>query len=202
VLAAGGDPHRELELESPAVDSLARGLDSPALRADPLPPAVPFAPPVLPEVGAEKGFRTELFYRPGLSGPLAARIDPSIDHDWTVRLPDPRIGAFGYSVRWTGRLSAPKPGRYTLTLQGAEGMRLWLDGRKRIDLWPNRGPEPFSVEVDFTADPQTLRVEMNQVWGIPKPRLSWSGPGIEAKPGQRGETITESHVSSIRKQTK
>jgi len=34
VLAAGGDPHRELELESPAVDSLARDLDSPDLRAD------------------------------------------------------------------------------------------------------------------------------------------------------------------------
>ena len=34
VLAAGGDPHRELELDSPAVDSLARDLDSPALRRD------------------------------------------------------------------------------------------------------------------------------------------------------------------------
>ncbi len=34
VLAAGGDPHRELELDSPAVESLARDLDSPELRAD------------------------------------------------------------------------------------------------------------------------------------------------------------------------
>jgi hypothetical protein len=34
VLAAGGDPHRELGLDSPAVDTLARDLDTPELRAD------------------------------------------------------------------------------------------------------------------------------------------------------------------------
>jgi hypothetical protein len=34
VLAAGGDPHRELDPDSPAVASLARDLDSPELRAD------------------------------------------------------------------------------------------------------------------------------------------------------------------------
>ena len=34
VLAAGGDPHRELDPHSPAVASLARDLDSPELRAD------------------------------------------------------------------------------------------------------------------------------------------------------------------------
>lgn len=34
VLAAGGDPHREVELGSPAVGSLARDLDSPELRRD------------------------------------------------------------------------------------------------------------------------------------------------------------------------
>lgn len=34
VLAAGGDPHRELTADAPAVDSLARDLDSLELRAD------------------------------------------------------------------------------------------------------------------------------------------------------------------------
>ncbi len=34
VLAAGGDPHRELDPDSPAVASLARDLDSPELRSD------------------------------------------------------------------------------------------------------------------------------------------------------------------------
>lgn len=34
VLAAGGDPHRELDPDSPAVATLARDLDSPELRAD------------------------------------------------------------------------------------------------------------------------------------------------------------------------
>ena len=34
VLAAGGDPHRELRVDAPAVDTLARDLDSPELRAD------------------------------------------------------------------------------------------------------------------------------------------------------------------------
>jgi hypothetical protein len=32
VLAAGGDPHRELDLGAPAVDTLARDLDGPELR--------------------------------------------------------------------------------------------------------------------------------------------------------------------------
>jgi hypothetical protein len=34
VLAAGGDPHRSLELGAPAVESLSRDLDSPEMRAD------------------------------------------------------------------------------------------------------------------------------------------------------------------------
>jgi hypothetical protein len=34
VLAAGGDPHRELDPDSPAVATLARDLDAPGLRAD------------------------------------------------------------------------------------------------------------------------------------------------------------------------
>jgi hypothetical protein len=34
VLAAGGDPHRELELDSPAVLTLARDLDSPERRGE------------------------------------------------------------------------------------------------------------------------------------------------------------------------
>lgn len=34
VLAAGGDPHRSLDMRAPAVESLARDLDSPELRAD------------------------------------------------------------------------------------------------------------------------------------------------------------------------
>jgi hypothetical protein len=34
VLAAGGDPHRALELDSPAVESLRRDLDAPGLRGD------------------------------------------------------------------------------------------------------------------------------------------------------------------------
>jgi hypothetical protein len=34
VLASGGDPHRELGLDAPAVETLARDLDSPELRAE------------------------------------------------------------------------------------------------------------------------------------------------------------------------
>ena len=151
--------------------------DLPRLAAGPLPPAVPFAAPVLAGDKAEKGFRAELFQRPGLSGPLLVRTDPAIDHDWTNRQPAPSIGDRGYSVRWTGTLTAPRPGRYILRLQGADGMRLWLDGHKRIDLWPNRGPGPYSIEADFTTDPQAIRVEMNQLMGQEKPRLSWSSPG-------------------------
>jgi len=34
VLASGGDPHRQLALDAPAVETLARDLDSPELRRD------------------------------------------------------------------------------------------------------------------------------------------------------------------------
>ena len=51
VLAAGGDPHRDLDVGSPAVDSFARDLDSPELRRDLLRTLAALADPRrLPEI--------------------------------------------------------------------------------------------------------------------------------------------------------
>ena len=51
-------------------------------------------------------------------------------------------------------------------------MRLWLDGHKRIDLWPNRGPGPYPLAAAFTHEPPPHRLEMNPVQAPTNPPAS------------------------------
>jgi beta-glucosidase len=68
------------------------------------------------------------------------------------------------SVRWTGTITAPVTGDYTLALTSLGGSRLYLDGQLLVDHW---GPhdlatrsatvhlvagQPHTIRVDYTAD--------------------------------------------------
>jgi beta-glucosidase len=99
---------------------------------------IPFAVPEKAFSSSGKTGLTATYYaNKDLSGePVATRIDTQ-----------PMVGSFGmrtlpaavsgkdYSVRWTGALTAPESGSYTLALRGAGGVRLWLGGQLFLDDW-------------------------------------------------------------------
>jgi len=77
--------------------------------------------------------------RPGLTGdyfvgtfsgaPVFSRVDPEVRFDWADGSPDPRLDDDAFSVRWTGQISAPATGMYTLGMRCATHCRLFVDDR-------------------------------------------------------------------------
>ena len=124
------------------------------------------------------GVRGEYFPNPVLDGrPVATRIDPSIDFTWTLAPPDSSLALDWYSVRWTGKLIAPRSGPIRLGVDGPDGYRLYLDGRLLIDNWRKRtaGVRTEAVRLERGRS-YDLRLEYFESTGGARVRLVWDHP--------------------------
>lgn len=125
-------------------------------------------PPILksdyltPAQGEGHGLFGEYFDNVALSGePAATRVDGKIDF-WWLR-PGEKVSPEQFSVRWTGRLTAPDSGRHVLQLISSGVARLYLDGRLLTETKPISSEWPVDeaeAYVELTAGRQyDLRVE-------------------------------------------
>jgi beta-glucosidase len=55
----------------------------------------------------------------------------------------------GFSARFTCYFSPEENGIYSLGVSGDDGYRLYVDGKKVIELWQNQGETPSKYEADF-----------------------------------------------------
>jgi hypothetical protein len=114
-----------------------------------------------------------------------ARIDAVIDYS-AADFADPAKQA-DVSVRWTGVILPPRPGRYKLVASGTDPVRVRADGKTVIDTITNRNAKregsvllpdrPAQLVVEFTA-PNTAAHTL---------RLSWvpsGGAGEEGIPAE------------------
>lgn len=153
--------------------------------------------------------------RPGLAGeyfntidltglPALTRIDPKLDFWWTLFSPHPSINADWFSVRWTGKLTAPASGLYHIGIEADDGYRLFVDGRPVIDNWKKAGfgsmTVPLRLEKNRSRD---LRIEFFENVGNVKFRLIWDagaadlGARIEAAVKLAGACDTAIIVAGI-----
>jgi WD40 repeat protein len=135
---------------------------------------LPAAEPPRPDVN---GLTAELFKGAAFETWVKTRIDPQVDWDWGSGSPDPAVPADYFSVRWTGWLKAPRPGRYHLSTSSDDGVRLWLDGRLLIDEWHGQQGQPYEVAVDFTDRPHALRIDYMELVGSAFVSLRWRMDG-------------------------
>ncbi|MEO6817319.1 MAG: glycoside hydrolase family 3 C-terminal domain-containing protein [Edaphobacter sp.] len=84
------------------------------------------------------GLRTEYFATSDWTGrPVAVNTEPEVQYDWRDAVPNPEIHTHNYSVRWTGKMTAPAAGKYTFIFEGGpnfpysptESYRFVLDGK-------------------------------------------------------------------------
>ena len=130
------------------------------------------------------GLRGE-YFRGAIAGgrPLLTRQDRVIDFDWDRAPPARGLEDRRYAVRWTGQLTPPAPGSYTLRLEvprcfdcdGHDPVRLWVDGTPVIaDRGSDEGVEASVTFAD--ARPRALRVELDHVSGDGGIGLRWVAP--------------------------
>ncbi len=67
------------------------------------------------------------YYRGHFEGAAVfARGDAAVDFDWADRAPEASLADDSFSVRWTGDITAPATGRYTLGMRCATQCRIFL----------------------------------------------------------------------------
>jgi beta-glucosidase len=86
------------------------------------------------------GLKAQYFRSRDLSGaPVTERTDARIAFGFEADRVPPWAEMDGYSVRWTGRITAPETGDYQFELRGDGGARLWIDGKQLLDDWKENG---------------------------------------------------------------
>ncbi len=122
------------------------------------------------------GLMAELFEGRGLKRKKKVRVDQQIVFAWGFGSPDKLIPVDRFSIRWTGVIQAPSPGRYTLTFQADDGVRFWLDGELLADHWAV-GFHRTQAVAFLTDKPHDLRIEYYEENNPAQITLSWSKDG-------------------------
>lgn len=106
----------------------------------------------------------------------------------------PTVNPDKYSVRWTGKLRAPKTGEYTFYTISNDGVRLSVDAKGIIDNWSAHSETEDKGTIVLQAGKlYDFRLEYYQAGGNAVVRLGWKPPG-----GQRAFIPTGSFLSSSR----
>ncbi|MBM9504043.1 glycoside hydrolase family 3 C-terminal domain-containing protein [Actinacidiphila acididurans] len=136
-------------------------------------------PPI--PASAFTGLQGQYFTNMTLSGtPALTRADSAVDFDWGTGAPAPGLPSDGFSVRWTGTVTAPATGSYTFGATSDDGSRIYLDGKLIVNNWSDHGPTTVkSTPVQLTAgEPHSIRIEYYENGGGASVSVGWSAPGV------------------------
>jgi len=128
--------------------------------------------------GAEHGLRAEYFDNTDLQGaPLATRVDPQIQYTWNDKTRPAGVPGERFSVRWSGKITAPVTGNYTFALNADDGTMLYIDGKPIISHWRETTSSPIEGSIGLVAGKSyDIRVEYFQGTGEALTHFDWIVP--------------------------
>jgi len=129
----------------------------------------------------EGGLKGEYFNNVSLSGtPVLTRVDPEVNFSWGAESPDPLLPVDGWSARWTADLTIFADDTYTFDVNSEGGTRLWIDGKKVINVWASHVPAKYPSQPMFLeAGIHSLRLEYADWDRDALQKLSWSTATME-----------------------
>ncbi len=96
-----------------------------------------------------------------------------LNREYSVESPAPGVvGVDNWSARWRGRFDF-EAGDYRFVARGNEGVRLYIDGVRVIDAWPNQADEVSTIVRDVAAGVHEVIVEMYDAGGLAWVRAGW-----------------------------
>jgi GH43 family beta-xylosidase len=124
-------------------------------------------PPIVP------GLRGEYFS--DYHDRVLVRIDPVLEFDWDHEAPAPEVGTDRFSIRWSGWLTPPHTGTYTMFTDSDDGVRVWIDDALVIDAWTPQYVTRNEAQVELVGGVAVpLRVDYFEIDLEASMRLSWS----------------------------
>ncbi|MFG2460859.1 fibronectin type III domain-containing protein [Streptomyces sp. NPDC048523] len=137
-----------------------------SLTAAPAPAAVSCASPV---------FQRQFYANTSLSGaPKKTDCDSAIDDSWSGA-PVSGLPKDNFGVRWTVTRDFGSGGPFALSATGLDGMRVYLDGVRKIDLWKNVSTTVTkTANVTIPSGKHTLRVDYANWTGAAKVKVTYA----------------------------
>jgi beta-glucosidase len=130
---------------------------------------------------------TGTYYRGHFDGgPVLTRVDAAIDFDWADRAPDPSLDDDGFSVRWTGAITAPVTGLYTLGMRCATQCRVFVGNKPIAQGRSDHEPTTITGSVSMRAGASyPIRLELEHEKYDALTQLLWETAG------GRGDEVAE-----------
>ncbi|QKZ19868.1 PA14 domain-containing protein [Streptomyces chartreusis] len=106
-------------------------------------------------------FKRQFFANTAFSGtPKKTDCDTAIDQNWGTNAPATGLPKDNFGVRWTLTRDFGSGGPFTFTTSALDGIRVYLDGSRKVDLWKNTSTTVSkTVNVTVPAGKHTLRVD-------------------------------------------
>ncbi len=103
----------------------------------------------------------------------------AVNFNWGTGTPGGNVPADNFSVRWTGTVTIPTTGYYRFRTLSDEGVRLWVDGTRRINNWNGHtAATDTSTSLYYFAGSRVgLRLEYYEGGGAAQMQLLWKAPG-------------------------
>jgi hypothetical protein len=104
--------------------------------------------------------------------PALVRNDQAPDFNWGSGTPGGGLPGDRFSARWTRTLTF-EPGRYRLSAQADDGVRVYVDGKRVLDEWHASQGKTYEVELPLGGE-HALKVEFYEVTGNARIRFWWT----------------------------
>ncbi|MFI0510511.1 PA14 domain-containing protein [Streptomyces sp. WSLK1-5] len=120
-------------------------------------------------------FKRQFYANTSLSGtPKKTDCDNAIDQSWSGA-PLSGLPKDNFGVRWSLTRDFGSGGPFTLSATGLDGMRVYLDGVRKIDLWKNTSTTVTkTANVTIPAGKHTLRIDYANWTGAAKVKVTYT----------------------------
>ncbi|MER6628493.1 PA14 domain-containing protein [Streptomyces sp. NPDC000987] len=113
-------------------------------------------------------YKRQFYANTTFSGtPKKTDCDSAIDQNWGTGSPASGLPSNYFGVRWTVTRDFGSGGPFALAASGLDGIRVYLDDVRKVDLWKNVSTTvKKTVDITVPAGKHTLRVDF----------VNWTGP--------------------------
>lgn len=135
------------------------------------------APPASAASGCSSPvFTRQFFANTSFSGkPKKKDCDSAVNENWGSRAPAKGLPRDRFGVRWTLTRDFGSGGPFALTASGLDGIRVYVDGKRRVNLWNNTSSSRTrKVDVTIAKGRHTLRIDYVNWTGSAKVKVSYA----------------------------